>query len=113
MILATVLRETADSGAVVYRGIEIKGHADYAPEGEDIICAAVSALALNFYNSVETFTEDDFQGSAGEYELQFGFRFTSQISPESRLLMNSLVLGLQNIEKDYGKSHIIIRFEEV
>ena len=28
----------------------IKGHAGYAEEGEDIICAAVSALAISFYN---------------------------------------------------------------
>ncbi len=34
---------------------------------------------------------------------QFDFRFTSDISPESKLLMNSLILGLQNIERDYGE----------
>ncbi len=91
----------------------MEGHADYAEEGEDIICAAVSALALNFFNSVEAFTEDEFEGKAGEKNVQFEFRFTSDISPESQLLMNSLILGLQNIEKDYGKSYINIRFKEV
>lgn len=113
MIQATVLRESGDSGSVLYRGIKLEGHAGYAEEGEDIICAAVSALAINFYNSVETFTEDEFEGAAGQEDIQFEFRFTSQISPESKLLMNSLVLGLQNIEKDYGKTYIIIRFKEV
>ncbi len=44
----------------------MEGHAGYADEGEDIICAAVSALALNFFNSVETFTEDGFEGGAGQ-----------------------------------------------
>lgn len=91
----------------------MEGHAGYAEEGEDIICAAVSALALNFFNSVEAFTEDTFEGRAGEESVQFEFRFTSDISPESQLLMNSLILGLQNIEKDYGKSYINIRFKEV
>ena len=61
----------------------------------------------------EAFTEDSFEGEAGQEDVQFSFRFTSQISPESKLLINSLVLGLQNIERDYGKSYIIIRFEEV
>ena len=113
MIKATVLKDSTDSGNVIYRGIVMEGHAGYAQEGEDIICAAVSALSLNFFNSVETFTEDEFEGRAGQEDVQFEFRFTSDISPESQLLMNSLVLGLRNIEKEYGERHIIIRFEEV
>ena len=113
MITATVFQDSGDSGDVSYRGIEIKGHAGWAEAGEDIICAGVSALAVNFYNSVEEFTEDSFEGEAGQKDVQFSFRFTSQIRPESKLLINSLVLGLQNIERDYGKSYIIIRFEEV
>ena len=113
MIKATVLKDSTDSGNVTYRGIVMEGHAGYAQEGEDIICAAVSALSLNFFNSVETFTEDEFEGRAGQEDVQFEFRFTSDISPESQLLMNSLILGLQNIEKDYGRTYIIIRFKEV
>ena len=112
MIKATVLKDSTDSGNVIYRGIVMEGHAGYADEGEDIICAAVSALALNFFNSVEAFTEDGFEGGAGESGL-FEFRFTSDISPESKLLMNSLILGLQNIERDYGKSYINVKFKEV
>ena len=83
-----------------------------AGEGEDIICAAVSALALNFFNSVEAFTEDVVEVVAVE-SGSFEFRFTSEISPESKLLMNSLILGLQNIERDYGKSYINVKFKEV
>ena len=33
-------------------GFDIKGHADYAPHGEDIICAAVSVLAITAVNSL-------------------------------------------------------------
>ena len=113
MIQTTVFKKSTDSGNDLYSGIVIKEHAGYAEEGEDIICAAVSALAINFYNSVETFTDDGFEGIAGQEDVQFDFRFTSDISPESQLLMNSLVLGLQNIENDYGKSYINIRFKEV
>ena len=113
MSKATVLKDSTDSGNVIYRGIVMEGHAGYAQEGEDIICAAVSALSLNFFNSVETFTEDEFEGRAGQEDVQFEFRFTSDISPESQLLMNSLVLGLRNIEKDYGKSYINVKYKEV
>ena len=43
----------------------------------------------------------------------FRFRFTGAISPEAALLMNSLVLGLEDIEETYGEPYIKIRFEEV
>ncbi len=51
----------------------------------------------------------DLKAERDRRAVQFEFRFTSDISPESKLLMNSLILGLQNIEKDYGKSYINIR----
>ena len=38
-----------------YISVESDGHAGYAEEGQDIICAAVSALIVNTVNSVETF----------------------------------------------------------
>ena len=34
--------------------------------GKDIVCAAVSALTVNMANSVETFTDDGFEGSVDE-----------------------------------------------
>ena len=95
------------------QGIEVSGHAGYDEYGRDIVCAAVSSLTLNMANSVEAFTEDGFDGSMDEQAGRFEFRFTGEISPESKLLMDSLVLGLQNIEDSYGDEYIKIRFEEV
>ena len=109
MIQVEIIRDASKA----YVGFSIKGHAGYAEHGQDIICAAVSVLAQNTVNSIEQFTDDGFEGIAGQEDVQFDFRFTSDISPESQLLMNSLVLGLQNIENDYGKSYINIRFKEV
>ena len=62
-----------------------------------MICAAVSALVLNMANSVETFTDDHFEGSVGEDGGSFSFSFPDKISSESQLLMKSLILGLENI----------------
>ena len=89
------------------------GHAGFAQSGQDIVCAAVSALVLNMANSVETFTDDGYEGEVDERSGGFKFHFTSQISPGSQLLMNSLVLGIQNIGREYGKKHINIQFKEV
>ena len=92
-----------------YESIRMLGHAGLADnhqEGQELVCAAVSALVLNMANSIEQFTDDLFE--ADQDEEAGGF-----ISPESRLLMNSLVFGLQNIEEEYGEPYIKIRFEEV
>ena len=43
-----------------YKSFHIQGHAGYADAGEDIVCAAVSALVINTINSIEEFTEDAF-----------------------------------------------------
>ena len=109
MIKVTVYQDSEQ----VYTGIDVMGHAGYAESGSDIICAAVSALTLNFCNSVEQFTDDGFEGAVEEETGRFTFRFTSDISLESKLLMNSLVLGLENIAGEYGKQYIKIRYEEV
>ena len=109
MIRVVVLEDS--EGCV--RGVELKGHAGYGEEGEDIVCAAVSALVLNAANSVEAFTEDDFFGEAAEEGGDFSFHFTGSISPESQLLMKSLVLGLQKIRDEYGEPYINIRLKEV
>ena len=109
MIKVTVFQDSDQ----IYTGIDMVGHAGYAESGHDIICAAASALALNFYNSVETFTEDGFEGAVDEKTGRFTFHFTGDISLESKLLINSFVLGLENIQSEYGKQYIIIRFEEV
>ena len=95
------------------RGIQLKGHAGYDDYGRDIICASVSALALNMANSVEQFTDDGFDGNVEEETGHFTFRFTGDISKESKLLMDSLILGLKNIEEAYGEEYIKIRFKEV
>ena len=97
----------------IVKGIEIKGHAGYAEYGQDIICSAVSSLALNMANSVEEFTDDHFEGSVSEDGGYFSFSFPEEISPESQLLMKSLILGLQNIQRDYGAEYINFRFREV
>ena len=49
-----------------------RGHAGYAEEGQDIVCAAVSALIITTVNSLEEFTEEQIEAEADEgYVLKF------------------------------------------
>ena len=109
-MINVIIRRDKDK---VAKGIEIKGHAGYGEYGQDIICSAVSSLALNMANSVEEFTDDHFEGSVSDDGGYFSFSFPDEISPESQLLRKSLILGLQNIQRDYGAEYINFRFREV
>jgi hypothetical protein len=93
-----------------YLEFECRGHADYAGEGQDIICAAVSALVITTVNSLETFTEDDF--CTEDQDGLIRLRFRNQ-TPEGTLLMNSLLLGLEQIAGEYGKKYLTVNIKEV
>ena len=46
-----------------YLGFDCLGHAGYADEGEDIVCAGISALVINTINSIGLFTPKTFPTS--------------------------------------------------
>lgn len=88
-----------------------KGHAGYAEEGQDIVCAAVSALIITTVNSIETFTCDKISVKSNDGYV--AFRFEKTCSKEAKLLMDSLVLGLTQIHNSYDKMFLDIEFKEV
>jgi uncharacterized protein YsxB (DUF464 family) len=90
----------------VYTGFRALGHAGFAEYGEDIVCASASVLIINTVNSIEQFTSDKFDIKTDEESGLIELKFSSSISKESTLLLNSLVLGLQWIERDYGNKFI-------
>ena len=95
-----------------YTGFRIEGHAGYADEGEYIICAGISVLAINFVNSIEGLTSDKFSQFEHEDDGIIDFEFTDTISNEAEILIKSLVLGLEQLEKEY-KDFISLDYKEV
>ncbi len=95
-----------------YKGFKIYGHTEYADAGEDIVCAAISALSQNTVNSIDAFTEDKFSCDVEDGMLVFNLT-DDYISSESQLLLNALVLGLESIKEAYGSDFINIQTEEV
>lgn len=94
-----------------YQEFRSEGHAGYAEEGHDIVCAAVSVLVTNTINSIEKFTEDKIQ--VREDDGFVFFRFTDPITDRGTLLMDSLILGLTEIEHDYKNRYLTVKVREV
>ena len=89
------------------------GHAGYAASGEDIVCAGISILVINTINSIETFTSVPFVCEADEETGDIDFQFTDEISPNASLLIESMILGLKEIQNDYGNKFLVLDFKEV
>ena len=89
------------------------GHAGYGDSGEDIVCAAVSALVINTVNSIGQLVGDGFEVEAGQEGGRIDFSLKEGYSKGSLLLLDSLVLGLQGIQKSYGKEYVSVKFKEV
>lgn len=89
-------------------GFELSGHAGWAEEGSDIVCAAVSALAINTVNSIEKFTEDAYVCEEPDEENGFLSFSIENPSENASLILNSLELGLQSVAESYGKEFLEI-----
>ena len=104
MIKITVKRN--ENG--VCNSVHVNGHAGYDEYGRDIVCAAVSILVINTINSIEQFTEDHFVVESDEESGRIDLDMVSDISKESSLLLESLLLGLEGIADSYGDQYIKI-----
>lgn len=78
--------------------IRVSGHAGYADIGKDIVCAAVSMLVINTINSLEKFSKSCIDVVEKNDTIELSIK---EFDSESRVLMKSLVLGLESIEKEY------------
>ena len=87
-----------------YNSFSCTGHAGYGYKGNDIICAAVSTLVINTANSIEKLTDCDFKAQNNGDEIKY--IFNSEPDEKASLLMDSLVLGLKEIQKEYGKKYL-------
>ncbi len=97
-----------------YRGFLCDGHAGYAGYGEDVVCAAISVLVINTINSLEKITGEKMDVESDEEAGRIRCLFIDQpLKETSKVLVDSLVLGLSQIEKKYGKKHCKLIFEEV
>ena len=94
-------------------GIHSLGHADYGDGTIDIVCAAVSALELNFANSVDELTDAKFEVHLGEEDGSFDFKLLGERNAKAELLLQSLLLGYQAVQEAYGETYLMIKDQEV
>ena len=85
---------------------EMTGHANYSEHGSDIVCAGVSALAITTVNNIEKLAGyqpivevDEVEGGYLYMEVVEGL--TKEQEHTTQILLNSLLLGLEDIQSEY------------
>ena len=86
-----------------YKGFTCMGHSGFGLSGSDIVCASISILVINTINSIEELAKEKIVTESNENEGFIECHFPDQINDKTKLLMDSMVMGLKEIEKNYGK----------
>lgn len=84
---------------ITENGICMNGHAGYHKDGQDIVCAAISALTCNLINSLENLTNIKIRAEtdSGRTEMQW-----ECLTDQARLLIDSWFLGIAAINQEYN-----------
>lgn len=79
--------------------IRMQGHAGRSINGQDIVCAAVSALTCSLINSMRSLTDNRIRADTGN-----GFTVVEWegLSEPGKLLVDSWFLGLAEIDREYN-----------
>ena len=78
--------------------IQISGHANYAEEGKDVVCAGVTALTQTLVKSIEDFTEDkiEYDISPGRADIKY-----RNLSEKAKTLVDSFFIGICMIVDEF------------
>ena len=75
--------------------LEVKGHANSAEYGKDLVCAAVSSVLTGGFNNLEK--PESFELKLGEgYALA---RAIKEVSSHDEVVMETIITGLKTIEE--------------
>jgi len=109
MIRITIYKNHAGQ----FKGFCCTGHAGYADAGEDIVCAGVSALVINTINAIDAFSGEEFDSETDRRSGLIDIRFRQPAGHDAELLLRAMVLGLEDIQKNYGTDYSLLEFKEV
>lgn len=96
-----------------YKKLICKGHSGFAKAGKDIVCASVSVLVINTINALEDLGKESFETISNEEDGFIRCDFSHPLQERSIFLLDVMVYGLLNIQKEYGDKYLQVKFEEV
>ena len=83
---------------------KITGHADSGPYGQDIVCAAVSALSISTVNGLDQVVHQSPQVEQDNANGGFLEVTNLDLGRESQVLLLTLMNGLKDIQESYPQN---------
>lgn len=90
-------------------GYNVFGHANFAPKGKDIVCSAVSSITQTALLGLKELLKKDI-----EFEQDNGLLRVQISNPDkdSNLVLETMLLGLKEIEKIYPKN-VLLKYNKL
>lgn len=106
MIKVTITRRAHDRRIASFA---VKGHAEYAKPGKDIVCAGVSAITVGTVNAIEALAGVKLPAamSSGWLSSDIPEQVDKTAEEKLQLQLESMVVMLETIERSYGKNVVI------
>ena len=92
-------------------GFRLSGHAGYDDYGKDIICSAMSMLAINTANSLQILANESCDVEQDEEEGLLAIHFDHRPNESAQLLLLSFELGVQGVIDQYGSEFVSLVYE--
>ena len=86
-------------------GFKVKGHSNAGRYGEDIVCAAVSAITVTAANALEKVAGIDVSHRVwdGFLYVRLPGRLSGKQKAEADIILRTLLLGVREIEDQYPR----------
>ena len=82
-----------------FKSLEVKGHANSAPHGQDLVCAAVSGILTGCTNAIQEEAKFHLDVDEGYYKLEA----IDSLSPHDEAVIDTIIVGLKTIANEYDK----------
>lgn len=101
------------------RGFLVQGHSGFKPCGEDVLCAAISMLAINTVNALmmvvglqpEDITKLEVDESTPRIGLVLSRDIPKEKQKQCQLLMETFELGMKSlVDHPLYRKHIVLKY---
>ncbi len=86
--------------------LEVKGHADSAPHGQDLVCAAVSAVLTGGLNNLKDVKAFDIKLDEGDAHV----KAIKELSSHDEIVLETIIVSLKTIQESYPQFITIKNF---
>jgi len=107
MITVTIVKDGFD-----YKGIRSEGHANYAPHGQDIVCASISALIQTAIQGIINLSKyDEYHMDSGRFGVTVSIDTSKAEQERANAILATIELGIIVI-RNMHEEYISIIYEE-